>query len=62
MGTTKLDVGLYLVMVLSIIGLVVGICIGNEIVMGITTGLIFAVIFVFLGLNTYRNIKYKNKR
>ena len=62
MGTTKIEVALYLVMVLSIIGLIVGACVGNEIIMNITAGLIFGIIFVFLGLNTYRNIKYKNKR
>ena len=61
-GTTKIEVVLYFIMVLSIIGLIVGACVGSEIIMSITAGLIFGIIFVFLGINTYRNIKYKGKR
>ena len=57
--TTLLDVILYLLMVLSIIVLIIGACVGLELMIIIPGILIFIILLVFLVLNTYRFLKFK---
>lgn len=57
--TTLMDVILYLLMVLSIIVLIIGACIGLELMIVIPGILIFIILMVFLVLNTYRFLKFK---
>ena len=59
--TTIFDIILYIIMVLSIIGVVIGICIDNSTIMSISGIFIFVILFIFLIINTYRFIKYKRK-
>ena len=57
--TTIFDIILYIIMVLSIIGVVIGVCNGNDTIMSISGIFIFVILFIFLIINTYRFIKYK---
>ena len=57
--TTIFDIILYIIMILSIIGVVIGICIDNSTIMSISGIFIFVILFIFLIINTYRFIKYK---
>ena len=57
--TTIFDIILYIIMILSIIGVVIGICIDNSTIMSISGIIIFVVLFIFFIINTYRFIKYK---
>lgn len=59
--TTIFDIILYIIMVLSIIGVVIGICIDNSTIMSISGIFIFVILFIFLIINTYRFIKYRRK-
>ena len=59
--TTIFDIILYIIMILSIIGVVIGICIDNSTIMSISGIFIFVILFIFLIINTYRFIKYKRK-
>lgn len=59
--TTIFDIILYIIMVLSIIGVVIGICIDNSTIMSISSIFIFVILFIFFIINTYRFIKYKRK-
>lgn len=59
--TTIFDIILYIIMILSIIGVVIGICIDNSTIMSISGIFIFVILFIFLIINTYRFIKYKGK-
>ena len=57
--TTIFDIILYIIMILSIIGVVIGICIDNSTIMSISGIIIFVILFIFFIINTYRFIKYK---
>lgn len=57
--TTIFDIILYIIMILSIIGVVIGICIDNSTIMSISGIFIFVILLIFLIINTYRFIKYK---
>lgn len=57
--TTIFDIILYIIMILSIIGVVIGICIDNSTIMSIAGIFIFVILFIFFIINTYRFIKYK---
>lgn len=57
--TTIFDIILYIIMVLSIIGVVIGVCNGNDTIMSISGIFIFVILLIFLIINTYRFIKYK---
>ena len=57
--TTIFDIILYIIMILSIIGVVIGICIDNSTIMSISGIIIFAILLIFFIINTYRFIKYK---
>ena len=59
--TTIFDIILYIIMILSIIGVVIGICIDNSTIMSISGIFIFVILFIFFIINTYRFIKYKRK-
>ena len=59
--TTIFDIILYIIMILSIIGVVIGVCNGNDTIMSISGIFIFVILFIFLIINTYRFIKYKRK-
>lgn len=59
--TTIFDIILYIIMILSIIGVVIGICIDNSTIMSISGIFIFVILFIFLIINTYRFIKYRRK-
>lgn len=59
--TTIFDIILYIIMILSIIGVVIGICIDNSTIMSISSIFIFVILFIFFIINTYRFIKYKRK-
>ena len=59
--TTIFDIILYIIMILSIIGVVIGICNGNDTIMSISGIFIFVILLIFLIINTYRFIKYKRK-
>ena len=59
--TTIFDIILYIIMILSIIGVVIGICNGNDTIMSISGIFIFVILFIFLIINTYRFIKYRRK-
>ena len=59
--TTIFDIILYIIMILSIIGVVIGICIDNSTIMSISGIIIFVILFIFFIINTYRFIKYKGK-
>lgn len=59
--TTIFDIILYIIMVLSIIGVVIGICIDNSTIMSISGIFIFVILFIFFIINTYRFIKYRRK-
>ena len=59
--TTIFDIILYIIMILSIIGVVIGICIDNSTIMSISGIIIFVILFIFFIINTYRFIKYKRK-
>lgn len=59
--TTIFDIILYIIMILSIIGVVIGICIDNNTIMSISSIFIFVILFIFFIINTYRFIKYKRK-
>ena len=59
--TTIFDIILYIIMILSIIGVVIGICIDNSTIMSISGIFIFVILLIFLIINTYRFIKYKGK-
>ena len=57
--TTIFDIILYIIMILSIIGVVIGVCNGNDTIMSISGIFIFVILLIFLIINTYRFIKYK---
>ena len=57
--TTIFDIILYIIMILSIIGVVIGACNGNDTIMSISGIFIFVILLIFLIINTYRFIKYK---
>ena len=57
--TTIFDIILYIIMILSIIGVVIGICIDNSTIMSISGIIIFVILLIFFIINTYRFIKYK---
>lgn len=59
--TTIFDIILYIIMILSIIGVVIGICIDNSTIMSISGIFIFVILFIFFIINTYRFIKYRRK-
>ena len=59
--TTIFDIILYIIMILSIIGVVIGVCIDNSTIMSISSIFIFVILFIFFIINTYRFIKYKRK-
>lgn len=59
--TTIFDIILYIIMILSIIGVVIGICIDNSTITSISVIFIFVILFIFFIINTYRFIKYKRK-
>ena len=59
--TTIFDIILYIIMILSIIGVVIGVCNGNNTIMSISVIFIFVILFIFFIINTYRFIKYKRK-
>ena len=59
--TTIFDIILYIIMILSIIGVVIGICIDNSTIMSISGIIIFVILLIFFIINTYRFIKYKRK-
>ena len=59
--TTIFDIILYIIMILSIIGVVIGVCNGNDTIMSISGIFIFVILLIFLIINTYRFIKYKRK-
>lgn len=59
--TTIFDIILYIIMILSIIGVVIGICNGNNTIISISAIFIFVILFIFFIINTYRFIKYKRK-
>ena len=59
--TTIFDIILYIIMILSIIGVVIGICIDNSTIMSISGIIIFVILFIFFIINTYRFIKYRRK-
>lgn len=59
--TTIFDIILYIIMILSIIGVVIGVCTDNSTIMSISVIFIFVILFIFLIINTYRFIKYKRK-
>lgn len=59
--TTIFDIILYIIMILSIIGVVIGICIDNSTIMSISGIFIFVILFIFLIINAYRFIKYRRK-
>lgn len=59
--TTIFDIILYIIMILSIIGVVIGICIDNSTIMSISGIFIFVILLIFLIINTYRFIKYRRK-
>ena len=57
--TTIFDIILYIIMILSIIGVVIGVCNGNDTIMSISGIFIFVILLIFFIINTYRFIKYK---
>lgn len=60
--TTIFDIILYIVMVLFIIGVLIGACIQNDILILISTIFIFVILFIFLIINTFRFIKYGRRK
>jgi low affinity Fe/Cu permease len=57
--TTIFDLILYFIMVLFIIGVLIGACIENDLLISISTIIIFLIVFIFLIINTYRFLHKK---